>query len=111
MKKEEQSYIETVTELSPELARVRELAHAFRRMLREHDGSALEAWLSPAEASLLRGFASSLRTDWAAVRGAVELPWSNGQTEGQVNRLKLIKRSMYGRAGFDLLRERVLYAA
>ena len=111
MKQDEQSYTKALTELSAELARVRELAHEFRRMLREHDGSAFDVWLSSAEASLLGGFARSLRTDLAAVRAAVELPWSNGQTEGQVNRLKLIKRSMYGRAGFDLLRERVLHAA
>ena len=46
--------------------------------------------------------------DLDAVRNALLLPWSNGQVEGQINRLKLIKRQMYGRAGFDLLRKRVL---
>lgn len=53
-------------------------------------------------------FAYGLRKDFQAVLAAVETPWSNGQTEGQINRLKAIKRQMYGRAGFQLLRARVL---
>jgi transposase len=58
-------------------------------------------------AKLVR-FAQSLEQDLEAVRAALELPWSNGQTEGQINRLKAIKRQMYGRAGFELLRARVM---
>ena len=54
---------------------------------------------------------TGLRQDESAVRAAIVEPWSNGPVEEQVNRLKLIKRSMYGRAGFDLLRQRVLHAA
>ena len=57
---------------------------------------------------VLRGFVQGLRRDYAAVKAALTVEWSNGQTEGQVNRLKLIKRQMYGRANFDLLRLRVL---
>jgi transposase len=53
-------------------------------------------------------FAKGIKQDLIAVTNALTLPWSNGQTEGQVNRLKLIKRQMYGRANFDLLRKRVL---
>ena len=56
----------------------------------------------------LGGFVAKLRQDLAAVTNGLTLEWSNGQTEGQVNRLKLIKRSIYGRAKFDLLRARVL---
>jgi transposase len=59
----------------------------------------------------VRGFAAGLRADLAAVRAGLTLAWSNGQTEGQVHRLKLLKRQMYGRAGFALLRTRVLAAA
>jgi len=59
----------------------------------------------------LGSFAESLRKDLPAVRAALMLPWSNGQTEGQVHRLKLIKRQMYGRAKFDLLAQRVCHAA
>ena len=57
-----------------------------------------------------RTFAKGVRQDEAAIRAAVTLSWSSGQVEGQVNRLKLIKRSMYGRASFGLLRQRVLRA-
>jgi hypothetical protein len=59
----------------------------------------------------LKAFATKLRQDWEAVVAALTLPYSQGQTEGQVNRLKLLKRSMFGRANFDLLRGRVLYAS
>ena len=55
-----------------------------------------------------RGFATGLLRDWAAVQAALSSPWSNGQAEGQVNRLKMLKRQMFGRAKFDLLRKRVL---
>ena len=58
--------------------------------------------------SVLVSFAKGIKQDIAAVMNALSLPWSNGQTEGQVNRLKLIKRQMYGRANFDLLRKRVI---
>jgi len=59
----------------------------------------------------LRSFANGLQKDFLAVREATTSPWSNGQTEGQVNRLKLLKRQMYGRANFDLLKARVLNPA
>ena len=71
----------------------------------------LDDWLSAADQSdfkIFKNFATSLREDIEAVRAALIYPWSNGQTEGQVNRLKTIKRQMYGRASFDLLRIRVL---
>jgi transposase len=58
--------------------------------------------------SALGTFAAGLRRDENAVRAALSEPWSNGQVEGQVNGLKVVKRAMYGRAGFDLLRARVL---
>lgn len=56
-------------------------------------------------------FTTGLRQDYAAVRAALTEPWSNGQADGQINRLKMIKRQMYGRASFNLLRKRVLYRA
>ena len=56
-------------------------------------------------------FAAGLEQDGTAIRAALTTPWSNGQTEGQVTRLKLLKRQMYGRAGLDLLRHRALLAA
>jgi transposase len=83
-------------------------------MLRQRDVAALEGWLTDASESGIgpfKHFAASLRRDEAAVRAALEQPWSNGQLEAQVNRLKVIKRVGYGRAKFDLLRQRVLYGA
>jgi transposase len=59
----------------------------------------------------LHGLAEGLLSDIDAVRAALSLPWSNGPAEGQINRLKLLKRQMYGRAKFDLLRSRVPHAA
>jgi transposase len=90
---------------------VQSLATEFARVLKEHDSSALEPWLLAAEQSELRKFAASLRRDHDAVLAAVLFQWSNGQVEGQVQRLKLIKRTMYGRASFELLRRRVVDAA
>jgi transposase len=57
----------------------------------------------------VRNFAKSIRSEYIFIRAALEHEWSNGQTEGQVNRLKFIKRQMYGRASFELLRQKVLY--
>lgn len=74
----------------------------------------LDAWLAEARAcgiGALKTFAAGLEVDGAAVRAALTEPWSSGQAEGQVNRLKLLKRQSYGRAKFDLLRQRVLLAA
>ncbi|MCA1636391.1 MAG: transposase [Acidobacteria bacterium] len=89
------------------------LGQSFARMLRVRRGEqGLSPWLKTAARSgvaELRRFASSLWRDYRAVEAAMTLPWSNGQVEGQVNRLKPIKRSMYGRANFDLLRLRVLH--
>ena len=73
----------------------------------------LDAWLADARmcgASAIATFAAGLETDSAAVRAAVTRSWSSGQAEGQINRLKLLKRQSYGRASFDLLRRRVLMA-
>ncbi len=74
----------------------------------------LDIWLSAAPTSPfreLRGSAIHLRQDHAAVRAALSLPGSNGQTEGQITRLKLLKRQMYGRANLELLKRRFLHRA
>lgn len=82
-------------------------------MVRQPCADRFDDWLAQAEATQIlesQAFVVGLRRDYAAVKAALTLPESNGQTEGQVNRLKFIKRSMYGRAKFDLLRLRVLAA-
>jgi transposase len=93
---------------------VQEAALAFISLVRERRESDFSAWLeqvSSCSAWEIRAFAQGLVQDEAAVRAALSLEWSNGQVEGQVNRLKFLKRSMYGRGGFDLLKARVLHRA
>ncbi len=83
-------------------------------MIRQGDGAAYPAWREAVTVSQipeLESYAAGLDRDQGAVLAALTLKWSNGQTEGQVNRLKTLKRQMYGRANFDLLRKRVLHAA
>jgi transposase len=96
----------------PELAENVWMVHQFSYVLSQDDPVELEAWVAlssePTVMPEIRQFARNLRQDWDAVVEAVRQPWSNGQVEGQVNRLKMIKRQMYGRANFDLLRARVL---
>jgi len=108
---EERHYLVRLLTISAPLARARELALRFAAIVRKRQIGDLGRWLDDAAESELRSFASGLKQDEAAVRAALELPWSNGQTEGQITRLKLIKRQMYGRAKHDLLRARVLQAA
>jgi transposase len=107
----ERRYLDHLLAVSPQLALARGLALRFAAMVRERQVGELDRWLADAAGSELRSFANGLRQDEAAVRAALELPWSSGQTEGQITRLKLIKRQMFGRAKHDLLRARVLQAA
>jgi transposase len=79
-------------------------------MIRQRDAAAWPNWKHCAKSSLLAGFAKHLCHDEAALLAALQERWSNGPVEGHVHRLKLIKRSMYGRAKFDLLRLRVVNA-
>ncbi len=108
---EERAYVEALGSESPDLATARRLTTEFAEMLGHHDADALDPWLAAAGESELKSFAAGVRRDYDAVLAALLFQWSNGQVEGQVNRVKLVKRSMYGRAGFGLLRKRVLRAA
>ena len=113
LKEDEQGLLKQLTESCSDAAKAYALAQSFTQMVRERDEAALDGWFEAVEDSglqELRSFAAGLRRDEAAVRAGLSLPWSQGQVEGQVNRLKLIKRSGYGRANFDLLRQRVLAA-
>jgi transposase len=96
----------------PEVRTLAEHFQAFARLVREQQVAALDAWLRQAlqtDCPSLKQFARGIQKDEAAVRAALSMTWSNGQAEGQINRLKLIKRQRYGRAKFDLLRLRVLH--
>ena len=104
--------LQQLCSVSPELARTHELATGFRMMFRERQQDKLDPWLARATGSNVaefKSFADSLERDKAAISAALSSEWSSGQVEGQVNRLKLIKRLMYGRGKLDLLRKRVLY--
>ena len=88
------------------------LSDAAPPLIRKEEGAGtLDGWLVAAAGTPLAGFAAGLGKDLAAVRAALETRWSTGPVEGQISRLKTIKRTMYGRAGFGLLRSRVLHAA
>jgi len=110
---DEQAHVAQIQQHDATIAHLATLTEAFAQMVRQRTPSELRSWI---ETVLMRGlpdlqrFATGLHHD-AAVRAALELPYSNGQTEGQVTRLKLLKRQMYGRAKLDLLRQRVLHAA
>lgn len=98
----------------PEIQSLRTLASEFFQIVRHRLSDALSPWVEAAADSSIpeiKSFASGLRRDWDAVWAALKLDWSNGQVEGQVTRVKFIKRQMFGRAKFDLLRARVLYSS
>jgi transposase len=103
-----------LTRQAPELAEAVALAQEFATLVRQRQPTHLEPWLARAATSSLppfRRFARGLRADYAAVQAAATLPWSQGPIEGHINRLKLLKRHMYGRARLDLLARRFLLAA
>ena len=108
---EQSAYLAQLSATDSAIATAAELAEDFLLMLRRREGERFPAWLDRAEASGiadLTRFAGKLRTDLSAVQAGLTVRQSNGQTEGQVNRLKLLKRQGYGRAKVDLLRKRVL---
>ena len=95
----------------PTLVEAREIIAAFHAMIRRKTGTDLAAWIDRARKSLVASFATGVAKDEAAVRAAIISPWSNGQTEGQITKLKLVKRQMYGRAKIDLLQARLIGAS
>jgi transposase len=94
----------------PTLVEAREIIAEFHLMIRRRAAAELSPWIERARASLVASFARGVTNDEAAVRAAITLPWSNGQTEGQITRLKLVKRQMYGRGKIDLLQARLIGA-
>ncbi len=111
---EAQARLDKIRAASPDLTIALDLSDEFKSLIRKQSSGTLQDWLTRAEASPcpeVRHFAEGIRRDESAVNAAVTLPWSNGPVEGHVNRLKTIKRQMYGRAGFTLLKARVVNAA
>jgi transposase len=95
----------------PALTTARDLLDRFHAVIRSRAADKLDAWIVAARDSLLSSFASGIAADRDSVHAALVHPWSNGQTEGQITKLKLVKRQMYGRAKLDLLSARLLGAA
>jgi transposase len=111
---EEQQLLTAAQETCSQVREASRLSEQFLTLLRDRLSDAFDGWLKAAQTcglSALQQFARGLEREVTAVRAALKLPYSNGQTEGQITRLKLIKRSMYGRAKLDLLERRVLYRA
>ena len=111
---DQQELLGRICQAHAELQDLYELGQEFVLMVKQRNPKRLEPWLARAQQSAsveLRGFASGIKRDAAAVKAALSLTWSQGQVEGQITRLKLLKRQMYGRAHFELLRSRVLRRA
>jgi transposase len=107
----EQNLRSMLPTLHPDIHLVAAFAQRFAQIVRDRLPDALDDWMQYGLQSTLRevrAFARGIQRDYAAVKAALSLPWSNGMVEGHVNRLKFVKRQMFGRANFDLLRLRVL---
>ena len=107
----DRAFLDGLLAEAPALAEVRNLARGFAALVPKKGSGTLDGWLAAAAGTPLAGFAEGLGKGLAAVRAALETRWSTGPVEGQISRLKMIKRTLRGRAGFDLLRSRVLHAA
>ena len=109
----DQLQLKTVLARCPELDALTGHVRSFAQMLTQREGERLSQWLEEVRRDDLPGLhtlAAGLERDLDAVIAGLTLPWSSGAVEGHVNRIKMLKRQMYGRAGFDLLRKRVLLA-
>ncbi len=107
----EQKLVTGLCRKCPQIKTAYGLAIQFKRMMETKQGRGLQSWMEQAVTSGIaevKSFAGGLKSDMEAVKNALIQPWSNGQVEGQINKLKTIKRQMYGRASFDLLRKRLL---
>jgi transposase len=116
LKRDHMSKTDTVTVAAiqagaPSLVEARALIDRFQAMIRKKDGDRLDPWIADAKGSLVSSFAMGVERDKSAVRAAITEPWSNGQVEGQIAKLKLVKRQMCGRANLDLLQAGLLRAA
>lgn len=110
---EERLRLKHVVEQCPELDSLVGHVRPFAQILTQRKGERLDQWRAEArvvDLPALRSFIDGLGRDLEAVRAGLTLPWSSGPVEGNVNRIKMLKRRMYGRAGFALLRKRVLLA-
>ncbi|MFJ9710768.1 transposase [Streptomyces sp. NPDC101234] len=113
LRAEEEQQLDDLLSRCPQLAGLRGHVHAFACMICDHTGADLPAWIRAVRAGelpYLHAFSDGLERDMDAVIAGLTLPWSSGPVEGHVNRIKMLKRQMYGRASLPLLRKRVLLA-
>jgi transposase len=113
LRAEEREALATLRQTYPTLDTLYPVVQAFRQLLHQRQGTCLDVWLKQARASQikeLQRFANGLEKDRAAVVAGLTRNESNGPTEGPSTKLKLVKRTMYGRASFPLLRQRLLHA-
>jgi transposase len=108
---EDELFTVRLLEDEPALGAAITWAKRLNALLRRQLIADLDELLIAADGTLLARFAAGLRRDFAAISAALELPWTTSPVEGQISRLKMLKRTMYGRAGFELLRARVMHAA
>jgi transposase len=111
---EQQVLLERICQTNATLHELYQLGQEFMLMVKQRQARRLDPWLrrvGQSSSTDLHGFASGIKRDYAAVKMALSVLWSQGQVEGQITRLKLLKRQMYGRARFELLRSRVLRRA
>jgi len=94
----------------PALAEACRIIGDFHAMVRKKEPARLDPWIIAAGSSLIASFARGVLNDKLAVQAAITQPWSNGQAEGQITKLKLVKRQMYGRGKLDLLQARLIGA-
>jgi transposase len=114
LNQKEQMRLDQLLNLSPEVETIYALVQAFLSMVRQRKHQDLRSWMMQAGTCgipELGSFVAGVERDYDAVHAALRLPWSQGITEGKVNKLKTLKRVMYGRAGFPLLRQRLLHDA
>lgn len=111
LKKEDGEFLELIYNKHPLIKETQEYISRFKKLFETKQDGALKKWINDVAASkcAMKGFAKGVLSDFDAVNNAVVMPYSNGQVEGQINRLKNIKRRMYGKAGFELLRRMVIF--
>ena len=110
MNAEERSFVSRLLADEPALDSAVTWAKQLNKLLRKRAVESLDDVLAAAGGTLLARFAASLRRNFDAINAALALPWTTSPVEGQISRIKMLKRTMYGGAGFELLRARALNA-
>lgn len=109
---DEKRYFSKFFNICPSAVKAQKIALDFKMIIKQKSPELLDSWIEQtmqSDIEYLKRFAKGIKSDYEAVKAALTLVWSNGQVEGQINRLKTLKRQMYGRASFQLLRKKIMY--